>query len=74
MERPKRSRSDYDDDGGGDDEEGNEMGECAYDHEPTSKKPKRQHQQTAPLSASSTSAAQIQVLECDDLVCVIMTV
>jgi hypothetical protein len=44
------------------------------DDEPVAKKPKQQHQQTAPLFVPSTSTAQIQVLECDDLVCVIMTV
>jgi hypothetical protein len=43
-------------------------------HEPTRKKPKRQHPQKTPIVLSNASTAQIQALECDDLLCCIMTV
>jgi hypothetical protein len=63
----KRSQSyidDIDDDGGGD-----SIDKCT-DHEPASKKPKQQQQQ----DAYTVADAQTQVMECDDLLCLIMTV
>jgi hypothetical protein len=62
----KRSQSDIDDD---DDGGGDSIDKCT-DHEPAPKKPKHQHRQ----DASTVADAQTQVMECDDLVCLIMTV
>jgi hypothetical protein len=75
MERTKRSLSELGNEDEADESAAELDDEMNDDHEPAAKKPKRRHSRTPTSSASTVDdTAQIQVLECDDLVCLIMTV